>query len=269
MAGEPRTTLCCPPLGDAVTGRSAEPASAGRVNRVLAVTAHPDDADFRCAGTLAGWADAGAAVTLTVLTDGRRGSHDPLMNEDEVARTRRAEQEAAAAILGLEEVRFLTGADGELEPTAALVKQVAAIIRAVQPHLVISHDPWRPYILHPDHQAAGQVAWRAVHRAGEPRLDPGALAWQVGEVWLFASDAADHVVDVSATMDRKLSALLCHVSQYESDMGFEPEDVPGRKAFCDAIGERHRAAGERIGAAAGEEFHRVVLRDGARAVPTV
>src|SRR5471030_3063564 len=81
---------------------------------VLAVYAHPDDADVACGGTLARWAKAGAAVHLVVCTDGGKGTSDPTVKPKKLAAVRAAELEESAALIGLASVTNLGFPDGEL-----------------------------------------------------------------------------------------------------------------------------------------------------------
>jgi LmbE family N-acetylglucosaminyl deacetylase len=194
------------------------------VQRVLAVVAHPDDVDFSAAATIAGWTDAGIEVVYCLVTDGDAGGYDEAMPRDAMARLRRAEQAAAAKCVGVSELRFLGYPDGQLEPSLDLRKDLARVIRQVRPDRVLTSSPERNYARigasHPDHRAVGAAALDAVYPdARNPFAFPGLLQeeglapWKVREVWLAASPAADHYVDVTATFDRKVAALRAHQSQ--------------------------------------------------------
>jgi LmbE family N-acetylglucosaminyl deacetylase len=87
------------------------------VERALVVVAHPDDVDFWAGGTVAGWTSTGIAVTYCVLSDGDSGGFDPEVPRSAIPGIRRAEQEAAAAVLGVADVRFLGYPDGCIEPS--------------------------------------------------------------------------------------------------------------------------------------------------------
>jgi LmbE family N-acetylglucosaminyl deacetylase len=191
-----------------------------QVSRVLVVAAHPDDADFGAAGTLALWAKAGIAVTLLCLTHGEQGGR-PDVDPSSLPALREEEQRAAGAELGVTDVRFLDGwRDGWLEPTHGLQREVVRVIREVRPERVVCQSPERWYARlqasHPDHLAAGEVTLRAVYPAAEnpfafPEL--GLPFHHVGEVWLFAHPTPDHAVDVTDTFDLKVAALRAHASQ--------------------------------------------------------
>ena len=193
--------------------------------RVLAVMAHPDDADFTVAGTVALWADQGAECVYLLCTDGNKGSDDPAMTPDRLAPIRRAEQRAALERLGGGDVWFLGYEDGVLEPTLALRRDIARVICRFRPDVVVCQDPTTyffgsEYVNHPDHRAAGEAALGAVFPAARNRLifpdlfADGLEPHAVHTVYLVGSERADTWVDVSSTMDRKLAALAEHKSQF-------------------------------------------------------
>ena len=137
----------------------------------LAIGAHPDDVEFGAGGTLARWAAAGCTVHHLVLTDGSKGTWDLDADTAALVETRQAEQRAAATSLGATgEVRFLGRVDGDLVADVATRIEVARVIRELRPAVVLGHDPWRRYRLHPDHRAAGFLACDAVVAAREPHV---------------------------------------------------------------------------------------------------
>jgi LmbE family N-acetylglucosaminyl deacetylase len=192
--------------------------------RVLAVAAHPDDLDFGCSGTVAGWTKAGAEVTYLVITRGDQGGFDDTPREQMPA-IREREQRDAAAALGVTDVRFLDGfRDGWLEPTPDLVRAIVRVIRDVRPERMLIQSPERNWDRigagHPDHLAAGEASIRAVYPAARnpfafPELlaEEGLEPWTVPQVWLMAHAAVDTFVDITDTFDQKLAALRAHVSQ--------------------------------------------------------
>jgi LmbE family N-acetylglucosaminyl deacetylase len=189
--------------------------------RVLAVGAHPDDIEFGCGATLAKWARAGAHVELLVLTDGSKGTWDADQDLGALAATRRDEQRAAAHALGAAHVQFLDAVDGELEADAARRQEVCSVIRAARPDVVLGHDPWKQYRLHPDHRHAGQLVIDGIVAARDPHFFPGAGApHRPSRLLLFEAQLVDHVEPVSARdVTTKVDALLCHRSQWRSTMG--------------------------------------------------
>lgn len=201
-----------------------DPLPSTAVDRVLVVVAHPDDADFGAAGTTATWTRAGIEVTYLLCTYGEQGGFDDTPRE-QMAAIREAEQRAAAAAVGVSDVRFLTGyLDGSLEPTRELQRDIVRVVRQVRPCRVLMQSPERWWdrigASHPDHLAAGEATIRALYPAARnPFAFPELLAqeglqpWTVDEAWLMADERADHAVDITDTFDAKLTALRAHASQ--------------------------------------------------------
>jgi LmbE family N-acetylglucosaminyl deacetylase len=189
------------------------------IRRALAIGAHPDDVELQAGGALAAWAARGVQVELACFTAGEKGSSDPAADPAELAGVRRAEAEAAARALGAAvPVHFLGAVDGELEATMALRLAVARLVRVVRPDVVLGHDPWRRYLLHPDHRAAGFLTVDGVVAARDPLYAPrlaaeGLAAHRPHTVLLFGTDTPDELVDVTATIDAKLASLRAHASQ--------------------------------------------------------
>lgn len=193
------------------------------VERVLAITAHPDDVDFGAAGTVAAWTDAGIHVTYCIVTDGDAGGFDPAVPRDAIAGIRRAEQTAAAKEVGVHDLVFLGYPDGRLMPTLELRRDLSRVIRQVRPQRVICQCPERNfnriYASHPDHLAAGEAALCAVYPdARNPftfteLIAEGLEAWTVQEVWMSGGPNPQHAVDITDQLDRKIAALMRHESQ--------------------------------------------------------
>ncbi len=186
--------------------------------RVMVIFAHPDDAEVQCAGTIALWAGAGKKITYVVLTRGDKGTQDLSMAGDELVEIRQEEQLQAASELGVEKVVFLPNGDGELEVNLERRKMLTRIIREHQPEVLITHDPWMRYQLHPDHRASGTLALDAVISARDPlyfpeQINDGVKPCRVKRVLLFASDQPDFWVDIGRTMEKKIAALGKHQSQ--------------------------------------------------------
>ncbi len=197
---------------------------AADVNTILLVTAHPDDVDFGAAGSVAVWTDKGIDVQYCIVTDGDAGGFDPAVPRSEIPRIRRDEQTKAAATVGVTDLHFLGHPDGRLQPTLDLRRDISRVIRQVRPDRVVSQSPdrnlQRIYASHPDHLAAGEATICAVYPDARnpwahPELleDEGLEAHIVSELWLMAAHGADHFVDTTAHIERKIAALLCHESQ--------------------------------------------------------
>ncbi len=195
------------------------------VERVLVISAHPDDHDFGVAGTIAAWVASGIEVTILVLTDGQAGGFDETIDRAEMPGIRHREQRAAAAALGVSDVRFAGYVDGELEPTLEVVRDIVRVIRQVRPQRMVFQSSVRNYARiggsHPDHLAAGEAAVRALFPASRnpfafPELleHEGLPPWTVPEMWVMAHNEVNHYVDVTDYLPAKLAALRCHVSQH-------------------------------------------------------
>ena len=227
--------------------------------RALFIYAHPDDVDFSAAGTAAKWARSGCHAVYVVITDGNAGSHEAGMTKEKLAGIRRAEQEAAAEVVGVRRCIFLGRQDGLLKPTLALRKRLVRIIRQLRPQAVVCGDPRRyfsgdTYINHPDHRAAANLALEAVFPAAEMNLlypdllEEGLRGHKVNYVYIATRDDPNCFVDVGETLALKIEALRRH----ESQMGdWDPEPY---------VRERHAALGERAGCEYAESFRRMTLK---------
>ena len=192
--------------------------------RALVVTAHPDDVDFGAAGTIATWVAQGTAVTYCILTDGDAGGFDPAVPRSDIPRIRRAEQVAAARILGVDDVRFLGYRDGQLEVSQGLRRDISRVIRQVRPQRMLIQSPERNWARipasHPDHLAAGESAIFSIYPdARNPFAHPfllsdeGLDAWTVHDVWVMGGPTPNHVMDVTDVFSTKIAALRAHESQ--------------------------------------------------------
>jgi LmbE family N-acetylglucosaminyl deacetylase len=189
--------------------------------RALAIGAHPDDVEFGCGATLAKWAAAGCSIHHLVCTDGSKGSWDPAEDTARLVALRQEEQRAASRALGGKgDVVFLGWPDGELESGLRQRWEVAYWIRALRPDVVLGHDPWKRYRLHPDHRNAGLLAVEGIVAARDPHFFPEQQVphHRPTALLLWEADEADHVEDASGFVDAKYAALLEHRSQLRSTM---------------------------------------------------
>lgn len=223
--------------------------------RVLAIYAHPDDAEVSCGGTLAKWAAAGAEVHVVVCCEGDKGAVPKGTNPDELAAVRKSEAIAAGAVLGVHEHRWLGIPDGEVENTGACRRQVVEIIRSVAPVALAAPDPTavffgETYVNHRDHREVGWLVIDAVAAAANPRYHPDAgPPHAVSSFYLSGTLEGDTWVDVTETIDTKARAVGCHVSQ----LGDRTEWLRT------AVRQRAEEAGRHAGVAFAEGFRRLRL----------
>ncbi len=188
---------------------------------VMVVTPHPDDAEFGVAGTVARWVKEGKRVIYVVCSNGDKGTSDPNVKPEHLARTREKEQQDAARVLGVREVVFLRHPDQGLEDTPEFRKQLVRLIRMYRPETVVTADPYRRYFWHRDHRIAGQVTLDAVfpyardYWAYPELIDDGLEPHKVNEMLFWASEDTNHCSDITETFDLKMAALRCHKSQVE------------------------------------------------------
>ncbi len=199
--------------------------------RIVVIVAHQDDIEFGAAGSVARWTDAGSSVTYVIITDGAAGSNEPDVDYAELVARRKQEQIEAAEIVGVTDVRFLDYADGTLEPTIELRRDLTRIIRELKPDRCVIMDPTTVllqegemnYINHPDHRAAATAALYAVFPSAESRpifpelLAEGFEPHHVNELYMQLTDKPNLAVDVTDVHDRKIQALLRHRSQIGED----------------------------------------------------
>lgn len=237
--------------------------------RALVVTAHPDDMEFACAGTLARWADQGAEVTLCIATDGSTGTQDRELMGEGLRELRRGESQRAAEVIGIRDVVWLERRDGYIVYDLELRRDIGRVFRTYRPHRFVVMDPTPTiedrFINHPDHRAIGQASLDVSITAGTTPghfpelLDEGLDPWRgLRELWIAGPGAKPRVVDISSTIDRKIQALMCHQSQ----VGHNAEEIAGfvrtftaelGKAFGYAHAESFQVISEGPGFHAGEQ----------------
>lgn len=225
----------------------------------LFIVAHPDDIEFGVAGTAAVWVRQGARVIYVLVTDGNVGSHEDGMTAEHLAEVRRAEQTAAANVVGAECV-FLGYHDGFVQPTLELRKDLVRLIRQYKPDVVVSLDPTNyfpseSYINHPDHRAVGQATLDAVFPAAEMTLlyedlaAEGLVGHKVNYVYIQFSDKVNYYVDITETIDLKVEALRQHASQLGD---WDP---------AEEIRSWAADSGKKVGFEYAETFYRIALHE--------
>ncbi len=225
--------------------------------RALVIVAHPDDAEFACAGTVARWCAEGWEVNYVLVTSGDMGSHDPAMTRESLARLREREQRRAAKVLGVRECVFLGYPDGFLEDSAEFRGRLVREIRRFRPDVVVTWDPFRGNFNHRDHRLTGSAALDALyplarsHLAYPEHLAEGLEPHRVGEVLLAGTDRPNYYVDVTDFFQTKMKALRRHRSQ----VGRYPS-----RELRKRLRERLAAVGKEGGYPLAEAFHRIEWR---------
>ena len=195
------------------------PSTLLQYDRFLVAVAHPDDAEFSSAGTIARLTEAGKHVVIAQVTSGAKGTSDPSEPQSEMIAIREAEERESARRLGVAEVDFLHQTDGELLPTLELRGIMVRAIRTHRPDVIITHDPFRPYAFHPDHRSVGLSTFDAAYpSARDPHAFPehlgeGLEPHKTAELWLFNAEFPDLYVDITVVIERKFDSLRAHVSQ--------------------------------------------------------
>ena len=226
--------------------------------RALAVGAHPDDIEFGAGATLAKWAAAGCQVSFAICTDGSKGTWDPSADLAALVATRQAEARDAAEALGATgDVVFLGQVDGELENDRETRSDLARWVRVLKPDVLLGHDPWKRYRLHPDHRAGGFLTCDALVAARDPHFFPEhrLAPHRPATLLLFEADEPDHAESVQpGHVDAKIAALEAHRSQYESTMFITDAVGPEAQRFRDEIRAGVAEAGRWAGVAGAERF---------------
>ena len=229
---------------------------AERIQRVMVVTAHPDDSEFGAGGTVAKLVKEGKQVTYCILTNGDKGSGDRSMTPERLVAIREDEQRNAARVLGVEVVDFLGFPDCELEDTRESRRAVTAAIRRHRPDLLIAQNPNRTKNLgasHRDHRTAGGIAIDCVYPLARdhmafPELLPEFEPHKVRELYVMQWQNPQMIVDISDVIDLKLRALACHASQFRDF-----------KAVEERVRQRSGEIGKAKGYAHAEGFDHVVM----------
>lgn len=215
---------------------------------ILLFTPHPDDDTFCCAGTLALLAKQNNNIQIFIYTNDDKGSYDPDMSSQRLARIRSMEEENACKIIGIPaaNIHWLQFHDGMLEyaNTFDLVEEVTKIIRTYRPDVVMSIDPGSEYVRwhKTDHRMAANNTIDAVRAAEWHLYFPNQLLhdrlqpWHVPlEVYYYVTPQdANYWVDISSLVETKLNAALAHVSQFDPSItkyrpDWDPADLKREK----------------------------------------
>lgn len=222
----------------------------------LVITAHPDDAEYGMAGSVARWVRDGKSVAYVICTSGEKGTSDRSIRPEDLARIREKEQQSAADVLGVRSVDFLHYPDQGLEDTPGMRKHIVRLLRTYRPHTVATTDPYRRYIWHRDHRIIGQVVLDAVfpfardHAAYPDLLEQGVEPHKVRELLFFGTKDTNYYVDITDTYEIKLAALKCHDTQMREQ---------NLEQLHERLLKRFKTFGEKGGYTLAEGFHRELL----------
>ena len=186
---------------------------------IMVITAHPDDSEFGSAGSVAKWIQEGKRVVYVVCTSGDKGTDNPDIPSQKLAKIREKEQKDAALVLGVSDVIFLGYPDQGLEDTSDFRKAIVRQIRIYRPEMVVTSDPYRRYIWHRDHRIIGQVTLDAVFPYARDLLaypdliEEGIMPHKVKKILFFGTEDVNLRIDITDTFQLKLEALRCHKSQ--------------------------------------------------------
>lgn len=203
--------------------------------RALAVYAHPDDADVACGGTLSLWAASQTTTRLVIVCDGAKGTHVAADDERALRRRRFDELTTAAKLIGVGSVECWGYPDGEVTNDVPFRERLVREIRSFRPDVVLGPDPTATffggvYVNHRDHRELGWALLDAVAPASAmPKYFPSAgEAHAVTRLLLSGTHEPDVAVDVSASIEQKVAAVLAHASQTDSDDEWVRSAVLGR-----------------------------------------
>lgn len=222
----------------------------------MAVYAHPDDADVAAGGVMAHWSSQGSAVHLVVVCDGSKGAHGAQTTPARLREVRRRELELAADLMGVAKVHVLEVPDGEVTNSDELRATLVGLIRRVRPEVVLGPDPTATffggvYVNHRDHRETGWALLDAVAPAAAMPLyyPEQGDAHQVKWLLLSGTHEPDVVIDVAASIDVKVKAVLAHHSQTGDDA----------EGVSDVVRGRASQAGRALGLSFAEAFRSVEL----------
>lgn len=233
----------------------------------LVIMAHPDDAEFSVAGTVALWVRDGWDVRYAVCANGASGGPDDATEitaeaREDIIKTRQQEQRAAALIVGVQDVLFLGYPDGQVQASQDLQRELVSLLRTYRPSRVVCMSPdrnWNPSLIlpryHPDHLASGQAAMAALYPAAQSPwffpdlLRAGLKPHKVHEIYVVLAPVINFAVDISETIDLKMQAVRAHTSQLRDPnrveqmlRGFATEE--GRPFGLDCAEVFHRIVNE-------------------------
>lgn len=185
---------------------------------ILAVSAHPDDIEFACGGTMLKFKEKGYDIYFAVATNGENGFKIDHKPRNERVKTRYKEQLKAAKILGVKKVFFLNYRDGYLTYNDELRAKLVRIIKKVRPEIIFTFDPSNKSfesinLNHRDHRAIAEATFDAVFAARNRYMFPGG-SHAVNYFYFFGPDKPNHFENISKYIDKKIKLIEAHRSQF-------------------------------------------------------
>ncbi|HEX7252555.1 MAG TPA: bacillithiol biosynthesis deacetylase BshB1 [Thermoanaerobaculia bacterium] len=214
---------------------------------VLALSAHADDIELTCGGTLIVLKDRGHSFGIVDLTRGEMGTRG-------TAEIRAREAKRASEILGASFREILDYGDGGLRVNRENELALIDVIRRERPRLILA--PY-PEDRHPDHRRAGEIITDAAYYAGLRKIETRFAAHRPQQTIYFSTafvHAPNFVVDVTSAMERRFDAIRAYKSQFHDPASAEPATLLSQASFLKSIEARARYFGWMIGTEFGEGF---------------
>lgn len=232
-----------------------------KIKTVMVVTAHPDDAEIMCGGTIIKFASMGRKVVLVIMTNGEKGSPNPKDDLVKLVRTRKKETCKSAKFMGVSEVVFLDHKDGELEDTHITRAQIVKLVRQWKPEAIFTPDPTnvflKNYVNHVDHRTVGWIVLNSLIPSGNwhfyrEHAGNNTEPHEIRELYLATAKEPDFAVDISKFFPKKIKALAFHKSQ----LGPETDSLD---FFRNMFTKFAKEAGKRHQVKYAEEYRRIVF----------
>jgi len=222
---------------------------------LLAISPHPSDPDFGLGGTAAKLIRQGKKVVYIIATNGDKGSSDPDLMPEVLAKTRERETLEAQKILGITDVIFLRHPDMGLEDEPNFRKEILRLILTYRPEVVATCDPNNPPIINNrDHRVIGRVVLDAVWPTAlapnnyRDLLAQGLKLHRAKELWLWGAPNHNVRFDITDTYELKMKACRTHVSQI---------GPPGNPDFDAMLVKTASTVGQQDGYKYAEAFYRM------------
>ena len=219
---------------------------------ILAISAHPDDIELSCSGTLIAHKSLGYTTGILDLTEGE-------MSTRGTPEIRQKESVEASQIMGISIRENLGLSDANFDLSFENQARVIKVLRKYRPEIILANAP---YDRHPDHVRASQLIEEAVFKSGLVKIETedngeSQLPWRPQKVYHYIQSVSlepDFICDISAHMEQKMAAIRVFKSQFFDPKSNEPDTYISNPDFLKLIEARSREWGHRIGVSYGEGF---------------